>query len=94
MKTLIKRALWMGVGVAERARGVAERLVQEGEASQSAEAQKVRAFVDSVEKGGEELRHKMDDLKARVGCCLPTRADVERIEKKLDDLLQQRQTNG
>ncbi len=94
MKTLLKRALWMGLGVAERAKGLADRLAQEGEASQSAEAKKVRAFVDTIEKGGEELRHKMDDLKGRIGGCLPTRADVERIEKKLDDLLQQRQTNG
>jgi len=83
----------MGVGMAEWARGLADRLAQKGEASQSVEAEKVRAFVDTIEKGGEELRHKVDDLKGRLCCCLPTRADVERIEKKIDDLLQQRQTN-
>jgi len=94
MKTLLKQALWVGLGVAERAKCVALQLAQEGEASQSAEAKKVRAFVDTVEQGGEALRHKIDDLKGRVGFGLPTRADIDRIEKKLDDLLQQRQTNG
>jgi len=93
MKMLLKKALWMGVGVAERARGVAHLLAQEGEVSQSAEAKKIRAFIDTVERGGEELRHKMDDLKGRLKGCFPTCADVERIEKKLDDLLQRRQTN-
>ncbi len=94
MMTLLKQATRVGLGVARRAQEVCDRLAQEGDAHPGDGAKKIRAFVETAEKSGAEFFQKVDDLKRRLHCHIPTRDDLDRLERKIDALTRERQTGA
>jgi polyhydroxyalkanoate synthesis regulator phasin len=91
MFTTLRKAALIGLALTERAKEVADELAKKGEASQSEEARRVRAFFESAEKGGHEFNQKMSDLGKRIAgnVRFPSRADIDRLEKELADLAAQ-----
>jgi polyhydroxyalkanoate synthesis regulator phasin len=86
MLTSLKKVALAGLGVKQRVQKTLDALVQEGEASEGEDARRLKAVVDLAERGKEEIRQKVGDIRRRVSCIIPTRADLERLEKKIDDL--------
>lgn len=91
MLTLLRKAALIGLGLTEQAKEMVELLAKKGEENQSEEAQRIRAFFDSAEKGGREINQKAEDLYQRLAgkIKVPTHADIERLEKELADLAAQ-----
>jgi len=90
MLTALKKVALAGLGMKQRAQKAFETLVKEGEEGQGEDARRLRACLDLAQRGKEELKQKGADIRRRVSCIIPTRADLERIEKKLDDLASQK----
>jgi polyhydroxyalkanoate synthesis regulator phasin len=88
MFSILKKAALVGIGFSERAKELVEELAKKGEENQSNEALKIKAFLDSAEKGGRELNQKVEDLCKKVSDKIkfPTQADIERLEKELAEL--------
>ncbi|MBI3358227.1 MAG: hypothetical protein HY201_05340 [Nitrospirae bacterium] len=88
MFTTLKRAALIGLGVSERAKEALDTLAQKGEANSSEGARKIRAFLESGEKVEAECSQKVEDICNRVAQTIriPSRADIERLEKGLADL--------
>ncbi|MFY9269136.1 MAG: hypothetical protein WAO55_05225 [Candidatus Manganitrophaceae bacterium] len=91
MLTTLKKAALVGLGFAERAKELVDELAKRGEASQSEEARRVRSFFETAEKGGKEFGQKCSDVGKRIAGTIriPSRADIERLEKELADLTAQ-----
>ncbi len=91
MFTTLRKAALIGLGLTEHAKEIFDELAKKGEASQSEEAQRVKAFFDSAEKGEHELNQKMSDLGKKISDNIrfPSRTDIERLEKELADLAAQ-----
>ena len=88
MFTLLKKAALVGLGFSERAKELVEEMAKKGEENQSEEAQRIKAFFESAEKGGRELNQKVEDLCKKVSgrVKFPTQADIDRLEKELAEM--------
>ncbi len=88
MLTTLKRAALIGLGVSESAKETLEGLAKKGEQNSSEGAKQIRGFFESGEKVEAECRQKMEDICKRVAQTIriPSRADIERLEKGLADL--------
>ncbi len=94
MLNSLKKVALAGLGVKQRVQKTLETLIKEGEEGQGDRARRLlavvdlaeRGKVDLAERGKEEIRHKVGDIRQRLSCIIPTRADFERLEKKIDDL--------
>lgn len=91
MFSILRKAALVGLGLTEHAKEVVEELARKGEASQSEEAQRLKSFFASAEKGEQELNQKLSDLGQRIagGIRFPSRADLDRLEKELSELAAQ-----
>jgi len=88
MFTTLKRVALIGLGVSERAKEVLDTLTQKGESNSSEGAKQIRAFLESGERMESECSQKMEDVCKRVAQSIriPSRSDIERLEKGLADL--------
>lgn len=88
MFSIFKKAALVGIGFSERAKELVEELAKKGEENQSSEALKIKAFLDSAEKGERELNQKIEEICKKVADKIkfPTQADIERLEKELSEL--------
>ncbi|MEK7286716.1 MAG: hypothetical protein AAB035_05395 [Nitrospirota bacterium] len=87
MFTLLKNAVYVGLGIAYEAKGRLALLAETGKQHQS-EAEKIFTFLESGEKIETELKQKGEDICKRVfqSVRIPSRSDIDRLEKGLSDL--------
>lgn len=85
---LIKKGVLFGIGMQEKAREVVEELIQRGERSEGKSAKRIKEMVDRGEKDFDDMRQKVRDIadKCVEGVNIPTRTDIDRLEKGLKDL--------
>ncbi|WP_010268588.1 phasin family protein [Paenibacillus senegalensis] len=93
MKEMIEKAISLGLGLAvtgkEQMDKLVDELVEKGEMSRAESS----AFVDRMVKKGEEARQNIDDLvhdriqKALSDKDLATKEDIQRLEKRIEELL-------
>jgi polyhydroxyalkanoate synthesis regulator phasin len=88
MFTTLKRAVLIGLGASERTKEVLDSLAQKGAENPSEGAKKMRAFFELGERVETECSQKLKDICERVGQVIrvPSRSDIERLEKGLADL--------
>ena len=77
-----------GLGVSAQGFDKLDELVRQGEQSQTECAKAVRAFMSGAEKNSKKLEEKgrkwMEQVLEKMP--YPTRSDIERLEKKIQDL--------
>ncbi len=85
---LIKTACLATLGIEATVREALSELVRKGEASESPLARSVRGLLEKGETVKQDLQREEGRLVGRL--CeklnIPTRADLERLHRKLDDL--------
>jgi polyhydroxyalkanoate synthesis regulator phasin len=81
----IRRALMAGLGVQEKVKELVDELVKKGELSETQGAQLVKEWTDKVGKSGDNFGQSITDIinKTLEKMNIPTREEVERIDKKL-----------
>lgn len=85
---LIKKAALAALGLEVKLREVVEELVQKGEANNSEGARSIKSLLEKADKAEREIRREEARVVEQVSHKLnmPTRSDIDRIHKKLDDL--------
>ncbi|MBI3607821.1 MAG: hypothetical protein HY207_07635 [Nitrospirae bacterium] len=90
MYTVMKKAVMAGLGVRVIVNQVVDDLVKKGEAAPDKQAAKVREIVEACEQSV----HKVETA-VKAGACsvaravrMPTRADVDALERKIQELAQ------
>ncbi len=85
---IVRNALLAGFGVQERVKELVEELVKKGELSESQGAKLVREWSEKAEKSSDELSRSISDIltKSLEKMNLPTREDIEAINKKIKAL--------
>jgi len=88
MVKLMKKIMLAGLGVEAKARETWEDLVRRGEENQEEYAKKVKDRVALLEKDLKGIGKKNRDLIEKVMDKLPiaTKADLDRLEKKIQEL--------
>lgn len=83
-----KTACLVTAGLELQVREAVQDLVRKGEANDSAYARTVRKWQQRLETVQKELREEERALAQRLcsRASIPTRADIERLDKKLDNL--------
>jgi polyhydroxyalkanoate synthesis regulator phasin len=88
MYTLMKKAVMAGLGVRVMVNHVVDDLVKKGESAPDKPAAKVREVVEACEQSA----HKVETA-VKEGVCLvaqavrmPTRAEVDALERKIEEL--------
>ncbi len=91
MVTLLKRAVFVGLGATERAKDILEDLSKKGEESQSDCAKQVKSLFEFSERVEAECSQKIGDVIKRVSTCVrvPSWSDIERLEKEIANLADQ-----
>jgi len=92
----IKKAVMAGLGVGSQGREKFEELVRQGEQSQTEVAKAVKKFMTETEKNAKKLEEKGRKLADRCMDKLPvpTRSDIERLERKIQDLMNRIERGG
>ncbi len=90
MYTLMKKAVMTGLGIRVMVNQVVDDLVKKGESTPDKRAATVREFVTACEQSA----HKVETA-VKEGMCsvaqavrMPTRADVDALERKVQELSQ------
>lgn len=85
---LIKTACLATLGLETKLREIVGELVRKGEANDSSCARSLRSFLEKADEVERDLRREEAQLMERVCKKLnvPTRADIDRLHRKLDDL--------
>jgi polyhydroxyalkanoate synthesis regulator phasin len=85
---IIKRAMLAGLGAQEKAREFVDELVKAGELSKSDASSLVKEWVSKAEDSRKELDNKMKEAISASfeKLNIPSRADIEKIEKKLQNI--------
>jgi len=85
---VIKRAMLAGLGAQEKAKEFVDELVKAGELSKSDGASLVKEWVSKAEEGRKDLDLKVKDAMAAAmeKLNIPTRDDIEKVEKKLQNI--------
>jgi polyhydroxyalkanoate synthesis regulator phasin len=85
---VIKRAMLVGLGAQEKARELIEDLVKAGELSKSEAAALVKEWTSKAAEGTKDMDLKVKDAIAGAfeKLNIPTRDDVERLEKKIQGI--------
>ena len=88
MFTLIKKAVLAGLGVGAQGREKFEDLVRHGEQNQTETAQAIKKLLTEAEKTAKKFEKKGVEFADRFlsKMPLPTRSDIERLEKRIQDL--------
>ncbi len=85
---VIKRAMLAGLGAQEKAKEFVDELVKAGELSKSDGASLVKEWVSKAEESRKDLDLKVKDAMAAAmeKLNIPTRDDLEKMEKKLQNI--------
>jgi polyhydroxyalkanoate synthesis regulator phasin len=85
---IIKKAMLAGLGAQEKAKEFIEELVKAGELSKSEGASLVKEWVSKAEESTKDMDHKVKDAIAAAfeKLNIPTRDDLEKVEKKLQNI--------
>ncbi len=83
-----KKALLAGLGVQDSVRGLVDDLVKKGELSDAEGAKLVREWMAKAEERAKEIEQKVNERVSKtLGTMnLPTRDDVTRLEKQIQNL--------
>jgi polyhydroxyalkanoate synthesis regulator phasin len=82
---IIKKAVLAGVGAQEKTREFVDELVKAGELSKSEAAALVKEWIDKADQGTKDMDVRIKDAIAATydKLNIPTRDDLERLEKKI-----------
>ena len=85
---IIKRAMLAGLGAQEKAKEFVDELVKAGELSKSDASSLVKEWVSKAEDSRKEFDNKIKDAMAAAfeKLNVPTRDDIEKMEKKLQNI--------
>ncbi len=85
---IIKRAMLAGLGAQEKAKEFVDELVKAGELSKSEGATLVKEWASKAEESTKDMDHKVKDAIAGAfeKLNIPTRDDLERMEKKIQGI--------
>ena len=85
---VIKKAMLAGLGAQEKAKEFVDELVKTGELSKSDAASLVKEWVSKAEDSRKDLDNKIKDALAGAleKLNIPTRDDLEKMEKKLQSI--------
>lgn len=85
---IIKRAMLAGLGAQEKAKEFVDELVKAGELSKSDASSLVKEWVSKAEDSRKEFDTKIKDAMAAAfeKLNVPTRDDIEKMEKKLQNI--------
>ncbi|RKN84323.1 polyhydroxyalkanoate synthesis regulator [Paenibacillus ginsengarvi] len=92
MNELIKKALYLGVGITvaskEKIESLVEELVKKGEVAPSESKELVAKLIEKGEEGESEMKRMMRDSmnKLLAEMNVATRQDIERLEQRLAKL--------
>jgi polyhydroxyalkanoate synthesis regulator phasin len=89
MFELLKKTVLAGLGLQACANEIVDGWIKEGERSQRKEAKWVKDLMARLEKDAASFDQKASDLykKALSLVDLPTRDEINRLSKKVDDLI-------
>lgn len=89
MFKLLKKVVLAGLGLQARANEMVDDWIKEGERNQRKEAKWVKDLMDRLEKDTASFDQKANDLykKALSLIDLPSREEINRLSKKVDDLI-------
>lgn len=87
---IVRNALLAGFGVQEKVKEFVDELVKKGQLSESQGAKLVREWTERADKSSEQLNKSLSELinKALEKMNLPTKDDIERIDRKIRSLSQ------
>jgi len=90
MYTLMKKAVMAGVGVRVIVNQVVDDLVKKGESAPDKQAAKVREVVEACEKSAQKVETAVRESACSVAQAvrMPTRADVDALERRIQELTQ------
>ena len=85
---LIKKALLAGLGVQQSVQNFLDELVKKGEMSDSDAAKLLKDWLHQTEQSAQALEKKINEsvTKSLSFVNLPTRQDISRLEKQIEDL--------
>jgi len=85
---IIKKAMLAGLGAQEKAKEFIDDLVKAGELSKSEGASLVKEWVSKAEESTKDMDHKVKDAMSAAfeKLNIPTRGDLEKVEKKLQNI--------
>jgi polyhydroxyalkanoate synthesis regulator phasin len=85
---VIKKAMLAGLGAQEKAKEFVDELVKAGELSKSDASSLVKEWVSKAEDSRKEIDLKIKDAMAAAmeKLNIPTRDDIEKVEKKLQNI--------
>lgn len=85
---VVRKALLAGVGVQEKVKEFIDELIKKGELSEAEGAKLIKEWTEKAEKSTEGLRQSITGLinSTLEKMKLPTREEMERLEKKIDRL--------
>ena len=85
---VIKKAMLAGLGAQEKAKEFVDELVKAGELSKSDASSLVKEWVSKAEESRKDLDTKIKDAMAAAmeKLNIPTRDDIEKMEKKLQTI--------
>ena len=85
---IVHKALMLGIGIPEKLKELVDDLVEKGELSESQGARLVKECSEKIGRSGEELNSNISELinKALERMNIPTKEDMEKIQKKLTAL--------
>jgi polyhydroxyalkanoate synthesis regulator phasin len=85
---IVRNALLAGLGVQEKVKEFVDELVKKGELSDSQGAKLIKEMAEKADKGTEDLTKTFSELISKTldKMNLPTRGDLEKINKKLNSL--------
>lgn len=85
---VIKKAMLAGLGAQEKAREFVDELVKAGELSKSEGATLVKEWVSKAQESTKDMDHKVKDAisAAFEKLNIPTRDDLEKLDKKFQGL--------
>lgn len=85
---VVRKALLVGIGVQEKVKEFIDELIKKGELSEAEGAKLIKEWTEKAEKSTEGLRQSITGLvnSTLEKMKLPTREEIERLEKKIDRL--------
>ena len=85
---IIKKAMLAGLGAQEKAKDFVDELVKKGELSKNEGATLIKEWVSKAEEGTKDMDLKVKDTIAAAfeKLNIPTRDDLEKLEKKLQGI--------
>lgn len=85
---IARNALLAGLGVQEKVKDFIDELVKKGELSDSQGAKLIKEWSEKADKSSEDISKTFSDLTTKTldKMNLPSRDDIEKINKKLNSL--------